>query len=50
MLYRTLLRLIKHGQAEGLEEKIDLFYVLDRLTEQEYRDLIAALRPEAKEV
>lgn len=46
MLYRTLKRLIERGQASGLEEKIDLFYALGRLTETEYRDLAAILHPE----
>lgn len=49
MLYRTLKRLVERGQIEGLEEKIDLFYALDRLTETEYRELTAMLRSEKKE-
>lgn len=39
MLYRTLLRMIDRGQTMGLEEKIDLFYALGKLTEDEYKDL-----------
>lgn len=46
MLYRTLLRLIERGQTDGLEEKIDLFYAMNKLTETEYQGLIAMLRPE----
>ena len=45
MLYRTLKRLIERGQSGGLEEKIDLFYTLDKLTEAEYRELRAMLHP-----
>lgn len=46
MLYRTLKRLIERGQADGLEEKLDVFYALGKLTEAEYRELTAALHPE----
>lgn len=48
MLYRTLQRLIERGQTEELEEKLDLFYALGKLTEAEYRSLIAALHPQAE--
>ena len=48
MLYRTLKRLIENGQSDALEEKLDLFYALDKLTEAEYQELSAALRPEKK--
>lgn len=46
MLFRTLKRLIDRGQTEGLEEKIDLFYALGKLTESEYNELLAMLHPE----
>ena len=46
MLYRTLKRLIERGQTDGLDEKIDLFYAMDKLTETEYQELIAMLRPD----
>lgn len=46
MLYRTLKRLIERGQTAGLEEKIDLFYALGKLSEAEYNELIAMLHPE----
>ena len=46
MLYRVLKQLIQRGQTEGLEEKIDLFFALGKLTETEYNDLIAMLHPE----
>lgn len=39
MLYRTLQRLIERGRIDGLEEKMDLFYTLDKLTETEYQEL-----------
>lgn len=43
MLYRTLKRLIKLGQTEGLEAKIDIFFAAGKLTEAEYNELIALL-------
>lgn len=46
MLYRTLKRMILRGQTDGLEEKIDLFFALGKLTEAEYNELIAMLHPE----
>lgn len=46
MLYRTLQRLIATGQTEGLEEKLDLFYTLSKLTEEEYYELRTMLHPE----
>ena len=46
MLYRTLKQLILRGQTAGLEEKIDLFYALGKLTESEYNELLAMLHPE----
>lgn len=46
MLYRTLQRLIERGQTVGLEDKVDLFYALAKLTETEYYELIGMLRPE----
>lgn len=49
MLYRTLKRLVERGQTEGLEEKLDLFYALDKLTETEYQELIGMLKAERKE-
>lgn len=50
MLYRAAHCLIEGAKAEGLEEKVDLFYELGKLTETEYRDLIAMLHPDEKEV
>ena len=43
MLYRTLKRLIENGRTDGLEEKIDIFYATDKLTEEEYTELVAML-------
>ncbi len=45
MLYRTIKRMIERGQTNGLEEKIDIFYAANKLTEEEYNTLISALHP-----
>lgn len=44
MLYRTLKRLINLGKTEGLEERIDVFFAVGKLTEEEYNELIEALK------
>ena len=46
MLYRTLVRMIERGQTEGLEHKIDIFFAVGKLTEEEYNTLIKMLHPE----
>lgn len=43
MLYRTLLRMIERKQVEGLSEKIDIFYAANKLTTEEYNNLISKL-------
>lgn len=44
MLYRTLKRLIALGKTEGLEERIDVFFAVGKLTEQEYNELVGMLK------
>ena len=39
MLYRTLKRMIERGQTDGMEEKLDLFYALGKITEAQYTEL-----------
>ena len=39
MLYRTIRILIENGRTNGLEEKIDIFYAVGKLTEAEYTEL-----------
>lgn len=46
MLYRTLKRMIERGQTNALEEKIDIFFAANKLTESEYQELIAMLKAE----
>lgn len=43
MLYRTIKRMIERGQTEGLESKIDIFFATNKLTEDEYTELIGLL-------
>lgn len=43
MLYRTLKRMIERGQTAGLEEKIDIFFAVGKVTESEYQELIGML-------
>lgn len=48
MLYRTLKRMIERGQTDGMEEKLDIFYAADKLTEAKYTELLAMLHPESE--
>lgn len=43
MLYRIIKRMIERGQTEGLESKIDIFFATNKLTEDEYTELIGLL-------
>ncbi len=43
MLYRTLKRMIERGNTAGMEEKLDIFFAADKLTEAEYQELTAML-------
>lgn len=47
MIYRTLKRLIEKKKTDGLEEKIDVFYAVGKLTETEYTELIDMLEKAA---
>lgn len=44
MLYRMLKRLIELGKAEGLEERIDVFFAAGKITEGQYNELIELLK------
>lgn len=39
MLYRTLKRMIERGNIVGMEEKLDIFYASNKITEEEYLEL-----------
>lgn len=43
MLYRTLQKMIERSLTEGLLEKIDIFFAVGRLKEEEYFHLIDQL-------
>lgn len=43
MLFRVIKRMIEKGQTEGLKEKIDIFFVADKLTLDEYNELTSML-------
>lgn len=43
MLYRTLKRMIERGNIDGIVEKIDIFYAADKISKEEYDELISML-------
>lgn len=44
MLYRTLLRLVQRGAAEGLEAKLDIFFAAGKLEQEQYLELLGMLQ------
>lgn len=44
MLYRTLKRMIERGQTSGMEEKLDIFFAANKLTEEQYTELSDMLK------
>lgn len=43
MLYRTLKRMIERGQTAWMQDKLDIFFAANKLTEAEYRELTEML-------
>lgn len=43
MLYRTLKRMIERGNTEGLEAKLDIFFAANKITTEQYQELISML-------
>ena len=43
MLYQILERMIVRGTTVGLQDKLDVFYAVGRLTETEYQTLTDSL-------
>lgn len=43
MLYHMLKRLIETGNTDSIEEKIEVFYKLNKITQEEYDKLLAML-------
>ena len=46
MLFNTLKALINKGKTEGVSEKIDIFYAVGKLTQEEYEELVSMLGAE----
>jgi hypothetical protein len=44
MLHQILERMIARGNTVGLQDKLDIFYAVGRLTETEYQTLTDQLR------
>ena len=44
MLYRVLRRMIEKGNTDGMEEKLAVFYAVDKLTQEQYTELVAMLK------
>lgn len=43
MVYKLCLALIAKGKTDGLEEKLDVYYAADKLTTEEYNELLSML-------
>ena len=43
MLYRTLKRMIERKNTDGMETKLDIFFAANKLTEEQYTELINLL-------
>lgn len=44
--YRVLKAMIERGSIEGMEEKLDIFYAADKLTAEQYQELMDMLPKE----
>ena len=44
MLYRTLKRMIERGNLDGMKDKLDIFYAADKITKENYTELINMLK------
>ena len=43
MLYRILKRMITRGNVEGMQEKLDIFYAANKISREEYLELLNML-------
>lgn len=43
MLYRTLKRMIEKGNIFGMSDKLDIFFAANKLTADEYSELMSLL-------
>lgn len=39
-VYNLCVKLIKNGKTDGLQEKLDVFLAMDRLSAEEYKKLV----------
>ena len=46
MLFRTLKRMIERGHTAGILDKLDIFYSADKLTEDQYGELLGMIHGE----
>ena len=46
MLVTVLKKMIERGLLEGLQEKIDVFYAVGRITDEEYMELVLMVVPQ----
>lgn len=46
--YTLCVKLIRLGKTVGLAEKIDVYHLNDRITDEEYSELMAMLRGNAE--
>ena len=47
--YNLCMKLIAIGKTDGLMEKVDVYYLANRLTEDEYKELASILNPSEPE-
>jgi len=47
MLYQVLKRMILRGEVTGLRGKIDVFFAVNRVTQEEYTELCGMLTAQA---
>lgn len=50
MIYNTLKRYISQGKTDGLQDKLDVFYLGDRITKEQYEELCELLKLKLAEV
>ena len=43
-LYNILKRLVENGYIESLQEKLDVFFAMDRVTREQYEELTEMIR------
>lgn len=46
MIYNVCRRLIERGRIEGLSDKLDVYFLANRLTAEEYKELMGMLPQE----